>query len=841
MNEPLNFAILSTKSTNQVKVLSLVNGVLVKESIANCFDGVFTQHQSNTLADFAGVLDTLTPKQSLILGTPHRQDDTALQVGEKINLTTKNNPTPKAIPRSKDFIKYRNHAGFMLFDIDGGGTYEQLLEFIPELNAVGALIRPSSSSFIYDENGNELNGAKGWHIFIPVLNVADSERIAPILWGRMWLAGYGHYLLSNGLIPQRLERGLFDKAVLGACERLAFEAKPILQNGLIQKTNEQTRIIDGSYLDTSIIQDLTAEQWQQVEHLKQQAKDAITPQHQQAIKAAKRAYIAQSGKPAKEALKDFKQFQQRELTPDFKLYTVKGEKFAGDLNASDDGLTMCDPFEPDYDGGSKTKAKFYWNKGNNPIINSQAHGGIKYSLAFLVVVESHHEPINNDDWEAELLNHVEKFNRYHAQVLIGKKHKIMRIIPSSFSPDERETLEFISQSELEKTYQNRRIKTGITAKGNDIYDNHIKAWAEHHKSLVYKGGVIFKPNAPKDEHYFNTWRGFAVEPKPAKNADVLERVFCHIEQVVCGGDYRLIEYFYNWIAYTLQKPDKPAGAALVLRGEKGTGKGTIGHFLKAIWGVHGVHISNAKHLIGNFNGHLADTCFLFADEAFYSADKQHEGVLKALITEPCVMIERKGIDAIQQPNYLKVFMATNNDWAVPASKDERRYCVFDVSSEMKDNKAYFDALHSDIETKDVQAAFLHEMLVRDIRGFHTGQIPETEALKEQRLHSLNSVGKWLVDCLSSGQFELNDNDATQWQPIMTARDLFNSYLYWCDNQRTGEYNRVTQTAFGRYLTDIGFKSRKQGVKSRDMLDHAAAVALFESAEGVIIPKLSNCP
>jgi hypothetical protein len=76
----------------------------------------------------------------------------------------------------------------MLFDFDGGGTYGQLLGFIPEFEGISALIRPSSSSYIYDIAGNELIGAKGLHIFFAVLNLADGERIAPILWGRMWLA-----------------------------------------------------------------------------------------------------------------------------------------------------------------------------------------------------------------------------------------------------------------------------------------------------------------------------------------------------------------------------------------------------------------------------------------------------------------------------------------------------------------------------------------------------------------------------------------------------------------------------------------------------------------------------
>ena len=37
-------------------------------------------------------------------------------------------------------------------------------------------------------------------------------------------------------------------------------------------------------------------------------------------------------------------------------------------------------------------------------------------------------------------------------------------------------------------------------------------------------------------------------------------------------------------------------------------------------GQHALKISNAKHLVGNFNSHLRDCVFLFADEAFFAGD-----------------------------------------------------------------------------------------------------------------------------------------------------------------------------------------------------------------------------
>jgi hypothetical protein len=437
---------------------------------------------------------------------------------------------------------------------------------------------------------------------------------------------------------------------------------------------------------------------------------------------------------------------------------------------------------------------------------------------------------------AKLAAHVELFNKTHAHVLIGGKHRIMRTVPASASNDGRESYEFLSQDSLAGVYQNTKIQTGFTDadKPKPIFKDYVTAWARHSKSRTYTGGVLFKPAGVVPDNYFNTWQGFTVPPK--QNNDSWALIRSHIDEVICAGDAELIKYVYDWIAYTFQNPDKPAGAALVLRGEQGTGKGSIAHFLSDIWGNHAAYISSPRELIGNFNGHLADTCFLFADEAFFSGDKSAEGRLKSLITEPNLSIERKGIDSESQPNYLKIIMATNNEWAVPADKDSRRYCVCDVSSAKIGDRDYFNALLSDCKNKDVQAAFLHDMLNRDISDFHTGNIPDTDGLKAQRLHSLNSMGKWIVDSLNAGYFAIDDKAAGEWVALATAKDLFSSYVFWCDNQRTGEHNRFTQTTLGKYLGDIGFETKKSGGWHRQLGSIESAIIKFETFERV---KISN--
>lgn len=446
-------------------------------------------------------------------------------------------------------------------------------------------------------------------------------------------------------------------------------------------------------------------------------------------------------------------------------------------------------------------------------------------------------------WEEELVSHIIHFNETHASVVISGKHRILREIPANATIDKRIRYEFCSRSELSLVYANTAIQVNIDKNGHAKCKNHLIAWAEDPRSRSFTGGVVFLPNRKAPDHYYNTWRGYSIEPK--QNEALLVPIHDHIKKIICSWDNDLYEYFLNWVAYTLQYPDKPAGSALVLRGDKGCGKGTIGHFLKNIWGNHGLYVSNAKHLVGNFNAHLSDVCFLFADEAFYSGDKQHEGVLKSLITEPNLMIERKGIDATQQPNYLKVFMATNSDFAIPASKDERRYCVFDVSNYVVGKSEYFDNLHKVTSDKDTQAAFLYEMLRRDISQFRTGKIPDSAGLREQRYYSMASHQKWLVDSLNNTVTHFNWSDGfevpmtSEWESTVPFNVLWKSYVLWCDKCKTAEFRRVSQTLFGRYLADIYIKRRRNNGINYELGTLEEAVLKFEKFEKISISELSE--
>ena len=278
-------------------------------------------------------------------------------------------------------------------------------------------------------------------------------------------------------------------------------------------------------------------------------------------------------------------------------------------------------------------------------------------------------------------------------------------------------------------------------------------WLSHPQRRQYPNGIALLPGKKAPPGVYNLWAGLAVQPAAGDAGPAVR----HIHEVICGGDRALTTYLIQLMARYVQGPDLAAEVAVVLRGGRGTGKGTFARWLLTIFGGHSLHVLHSRHLVGNFNAHLRGCLLLFADEAFFAGDRQGADVLKGLITEPTIAIERKGVDVFQVPNRLKIVMATNHDWAVPAGIDERRFFVLDVSDCHKQDHDYFAKLNAHMDNGGL-AALLDYLLNLDISRFNPRAVPTTKALVEQKLLSLDALNQWLHDCLWRGAMFEGETD-----------------------------------------------------------------------------------
>ncbi len=291
-------------------------------------------------------------------------------------------------------------------------------------------------------------------------------------------------------------------------------------------------------------------------------------------------------------------------------------------------------------------------------------------------------------------------------------------------------------------------------------------WLGHPGRRQHLGGITLDATGTVGPEYLNTWRGFAVEPVAGDPQVFLD----HVAMITAGNGDGAGEYLLNWCAHKVQHPGEQVEVAVVMRGDEGTGKGGIGHAIRRIFGGHGMHISHGDHLVGKFNAHLMDCCFLYADEAFFAADPRHVNVLKSLITESTIAIERKFVDAFQGRNRLGVLMASNSDFVVPAGKDARRFFCVDVPDTRKGDRAYFRRYWSAVNDDARLGAFLKFLLERDLSGFEVRDFPQTEMLTEQKLATLQPHERWLLNRLALGRV-VN----APWQTFYSTTTLHDDY------------------------------------------------------------------
>lgn len=411
---------------------------------------------------------------------------------------------------------------------------------------------------------------------------------------------------------------------------------------------------------------------------------------------------------------------------------------------------------------------------------------------------------NGGGGDGEIDSLVDEFNgRYFVALHAGKT----RVYEPARDPlTRRVSYHAMSFADLRNAYLHKTIAIGAGPHGQPRIAPAAEIWLRHARRRTFLGGLVFDPSGGAAPDAFNLWQGFAVEPAPGSWHLLRE----HVRHVVCGGDGELFEYLLSWTATIVQRPASRGEVALVLKGGEGTGKGIFLRAIKHLLGQHGFAVNNAKHLIGNFNLHLRDCVFLFADEAFFAGDKQHIGTLKSLVTEPYLTIEGKGQDIVQTPNYLHIAMASNEEWVVPAALDARRFFVLNVSDERVGDFQYFTDIDNQMSHGGYEA-MLFELLHRDIGKFNVRNFPNTDALGEQKKLSLPLEFAWWQDVLMRRyvfESKLGLSDIfSEWMEQISTNLLFASYSVFARERY--ERHPLSRETLGRFMRKIGGEPVRQ--------------------------------
>jgi energy-coupling factor transporter ATP-binding protein EcfA2 len=353
-----------------------------------------------------------------------------------------------------------------------------------------------------------------------------------------------------------------------------------------------------------------------------------------------------------------------------------------------------------------------------------------------------------------------------------------------------------------------------------------KWWLGHRNRAQYKG-VRFRPKqAGVVNGYLNLWRGWGVEPRPG-DWSLIDN---HIRVVIAGGVEELARYVKWWIAWAIQNPDKQAEVALVLIGEKGSGKGTLARCLKRIFGPHAMQVTDREQVIGQFNGHLEDCILFIADEAYWGGDKRCVGKLQGMITEEDLTIRRMYCGPYEAKNYLHMLMLAEPGWVIPAGRHERRYAALNVSDECLGDKAYFRALNRQMAEGGVEAMF-YDLVNLDLGDWHPRDIPEAlrkgKALAEQQTRTLPPWEQWYLLLLRDGKLP------GAWVKKKRPSIAYTSCLIADARERVPRLKDQSDVALTDFLKEKGCeKHRASEANAWKFLPLAEARATFVQAYGL---------
>jgi hypothetical protein len=360
----------------------------------------------NDLGSFATLIGSLQPHQAVALGRLNPELPDRVSVVTKRRLSELNGEaSADTIARIGEHISYvAGEPALALIDIDtkgmpeevdqritaAGGFWPALIGVLPDLATTARVIRPSTSTGIYDTvTGERHPGSNGQHIFLLARDGTDVERFLRTFHDRCWLAGLGWYLV--GAAGQLLERAVCDRSVY-APERLVFEGPPVMVPPLAQDVSQRVPVvIQGDILDTrTACPPLTILEHAKLKDLRARAAVRLAPDSGRAkaafvnVQASKIA--TRTGIPLEHAKRIVERQATGILLPDVVLEFDDQENAGatvGDILADPlrfEGATLADPLEGIAYG--LCKAKVLLRSDGTPWIHSFAHGRTIYELRY---------------------------------------------------------------------------------------------------------------------------------------------------------------------------------------------------------------------------------------------------------------------------------------------------------------------------------------------------------------------------------------------------------------------------------------------------------------------------
>jgi hypothetical protein len=209
-----------------------------------------------------------------------------------------------------------------------------------------------------------------------------------------------------------------------------------------------------------------------------------------------------------------------------------------------------------------------------------------------------------------------------------------------------------------------------------------------------------------------------------------------------------------------------------------------------------------RDVFGSFNNLMASAYFVVLNEV--GQQDLEVGKFKQLITDGSLVINNKGISAIDTTSYHRFIITTNKEEPVSTKKGDRRNLVIRSSDELCGKKEYFSKMYELLDDINViRTVYDYLMSIPNLDKFGLIKLPTTEYQRDLQELSISPIEQCIINLIQDNTIQNIDNIIK-----ISSNELFSYFNAYITSQKI-EYN-INSLKFNVRLKHLNIKGVESG-------------------------------
>lgn len=223
-----------------------------------------------------------------------------------------------------------------------------------------------------------------------------------------------------------------------------------------------------------------------------------------------------------------------------------------------------------------------------------------------------------------------------------------------------------------------------------LNDDNLKLY-NNMEFMPYNGCRLQQDNNNNKTCYnlFNGYNNDILTEYDKNNNKAILKPFKDLLYELVGADQSYVDYFYNFLAHLIQKPNERIPISFIFKSLEGSGKNMMLDTIGDIIGrAHYITSSRPKDFFGEYAEGFYRKLLVNINETEATGTFDYEGVIKSFITENTITLNPKFVRQTTINNYARLIITTNkpNPIKIDVKSKDRRFVVYQSTNKYLDNQ-----------------------------------------------------------------------------------------------------------------------------------------------------------